>query len=119
MKDLTFTEQGDLNLQWIEGAEVLSKSVKRRLATNPSSYARVVRTETGTQEIGTTFGSTLNQYIAYPDNEFNQSDISEIIAESLKEDSRISLRGVSVQDTNIEVVFTPLDSQDVLVASIN
>lgn len=118
MKDLTFNEEGDLNLQWVEGSQVLSNSVKRRLATNPVSYARIVRTLTGTQEVGTTFGSTLNQYIAQPENDLNQAEINEIVAGSLAEDSRVTLKTVSLQGTKIQVVFTPSNSQDILIASI-
>lgn len=118
MKDLNFNDEGDLDLQWVEGSQVLLNSVKRRLATNPVSYARIVRTLTGTQEIGTTFGSTLNQYIAQPENDLNQSDINDIVAGSLAEDSRVTLKTVNVQGTKIQVVFTLSNSQDTLVASI-
>jgi hypothetical protein len=104
MKDLTF-ENGDLLADWIEGNNVISISVKRRLGTLPLTYARAIKTSEGTKVIDTTFGSNLRQYLSYPDRELNNIDFADVVEESLSSDPDITVKSVEVAGNNIKVLF--------------
>lgn len=117
MKDLTF-ENGDLLTDWIEGNKVISNSVKRRLGTPPAVYARAVKTLEGTKLLDTNFGSSLRQYLSYPNSEFNNVDFTEVVEDSLSLDPDIIVNSVEVSGTNIKVLFKSLSADSEILTTI-
>lgn len=102
----------DGDIQSSTGAAALSSSLRRRLSTPPSSYAKYVKTADGYEPVDTDYGSALVSYLSAPLNELTLSDIVPVAESALSQDLRIASRSVGITQTYrdgiaLEVRYTP------------
>lgn len=112
--------EGDLSIFWLQGYNVISSEVKRRLSTNINSFKRFVvqpltynynplSQEPPLQiiEIDNNYGSTIYDLLSQPSSSLSSSSISDLVTTCLKADPRITVTSVeNFIPTEINVKFT-------------
>lgn len=111
--------EGDLSIFWLQGYNVISSEVKRRLSTHINSYKRFVvqpltfnynplSQEPPLQiiEVDSNYGSTIYDQLSQPRSDLSSSSILDLVSTCLNADPRIE--EISVENsipTEINVKF--------------